>query len=92
MIPLLRAKDRPSRAVELLAEADRRALADPDAVDAHHPLLPLARLAALRRQIEAELAPAGRDGSARAVRVLAQTTKVAGAPTSSRTRRHFQKR
>jgi hypothetical protein len=67
------------RAVELVAaEPDRRALADPDAIDAYHPLLPTNRLVALRRQIEAELAPAGRDGARRYVAELVASIKIAG--------------
>jgi hypothetical protein len=59
-------------------DRDRRSLPDPEKIDAYYPLLPVDRLAALRCRIEAELAPAGRDGAARIVAVLSKVLKIPG--------------
>jgi hypothetical protein len=59
-------------------DRDRRSLPDPEKIDAYYPLLPVDRLAALRCRVEAELAPAGRDGAARIVAVLSKVMKIPG--------------
>lgn len=87
MISLRRERDeraeKPARATtiserEITGDSDRRSLLDPKIIDAYYPLLPVDRLAALRHCIEAELAPAGRDGAARIVAVLSKIMKIPG--------------
>src|SRR5438093_647466 len=67
---------------EINRETDRRMLLpDPDADLAALPLRPLPPVdvvASQRRQIEAELEPAGRDAAARTVRSLSKTMKIPG--------------
>ncbi len=52
------------------AAARDRALPDPGVIDAYYPLLPVDTLAALRREIDADLQPAGPQGAATVVAVL----------------------
>jgi hypothetical protein len=61
-----------------LDEAERRALSDPSFIDAYTQLLPLDRLAQLRRQIEEHEAPAGQQVAAKVVAVLTGCLNISG--------------